>query len=371
LRHWWSLHTIHTTEERKFASKEVVLTQPNNCPSIEHEGLLRSFGISSCCKRGSKEKPNHDAFAVCRFDDSYVWGPLTLYCVLDGHGDNGHVISELCADMIPKLLFEAFRKLAPKIPSEGLGYVRTPEELEHVRCAVEEVFVSLQKMLEQLTIQGKICARKSGATTTLVVQGVERDLQGNEDPWLLIGHVGDTRACLIRSTVNDDAMRQGRDSSESPEVLELTRDHRPDNAREEQRINQAGARVEAFRVEHGTVRPLDPRVVSTGQTWPALNMSRTIGDLFAQTQGVIELPEVRIKDVQFGDKVIICTDGVWDVITPSDAQAIIQETQTRNPSGATNAAEVLVSEARKAWVCKTEDFYDDITALVIDIQSFT
>eukprot|EP00397_Hematodinium_sp_SG-2012_P004094 GEMP01004105.1.p1 GENE.GEMP01004105.1~~GEMP01004105.1.p1 ORF type:complete len:885 (+),score=222.90 GEMP01004105.1:202-2856(+) len=374
VRHWWSVRTINPGSSdngtRKFSDKPVAFDQPEDCSDIMPQALLRSFGVSVACRKGTKAAPNHDGFSVVRFDESYLWGPLTMYCVFDGHGPTGELITQLAVDLLPKLLFEQFKKLAPSIPPEGLGYVRTPEELEQVRSAVEEVFVALQTFLEQLTVEGTLCSRKAGTTATVVLQGVERDTNGNEDPWLLVGHVGDSRACLLRPSPNENDAQCGRDgNAESPEVLELTRDHRPDNPREKSRIEQMGARVEAFEVDKGTVRPMDPRVLSDGQDWPALNMSRCLGDLFSHTQGVIELPEVRIKDVQFGDKVIICTDGVWDVITPSEAQGVIQDVKKRN-SSSHNPAEAIVNEARKRWVDKTGDFYDDITAIVVDISSF-
>merc|ERR1711964_875831 len=123
-----------------------------------------------------------------------------------------------------------------------------------------------------------------------------------------------------------------------------------------------GPRVEAFHVAKGTVRPMDPRVVTDDQDWPALNMSRCLGDHFSQTQGVIAQPEVRLLDVKAGDNIMICTDGIWDVISPIDAQIIMQETAKAHPVNALSPADALCEEARRRWVDRTKDeFYDDIT----------
>ena len=64
-------------------------------------------------------------------------------------------------------------------------------------------------------------------------------------------------------------------------------------------MEASGGRVEAFRVTmQGTTRPVDARVYVEGQTWPAPNMSRPLGDLSSHTQGVSEVPDTRLVDVE-------------------------------------------------------------------------
>jgi len=370
-RTWWCVRTIVPTQSdggpnlSPFCEKETALQHPDGAEDITSTALLQTFGVQVACKKGTKDAPNHDGYTVVHFDDSYKWGPLTLYCVFDGHGPAGETISAMCIDLLPKLMFEQFKDLAERLSSEGLGGVRSSEDVGYVRKAMEEVFVKIQQFLEHLTADGTLCARKSGSTATLILNG----LDWNEQPYLLVSHVGDSRAALIRSgNDNSEADRMSQDYQpyEVPEILELTRDHRPESTKERIRIERAGARVEAFPVEKGTVRPMDPRVLSDGQTWPALNMSRCVGDLFSHTQGVIELPDVRIKDVQFGDKILICSDGVWDVLPPADARVMVEELAKRDPYHS-EAAEAICREAKKRWLEKTENFHDDITAMVIEI----
>jgi len=370
-RSWCCVRTIVPTQSdggpnlSTFTDKETAVQQPDGCPEILAKALCQKMRVQVACKKGTKDAPNHDGYTVVHFDESYKWGPLTLYGVFDGHGPSGETISAMCIDLLPKLMFEQFKELSDRLTPEGLGGVRSQDDVSHVRKAMEGVFVKIQQFLEHLTSDGTLCSRKSGSTATLILSG----LDWNEQPYLLVSHVGDSRAALIRSggeNSEGDKKSQEYQPYEQPEILELTRDHRPESTKEKLRIERSGARVEAFPVDKGTVRPMDPRVLSDGQTWPALNMSRCVGDLFSHTQGVIELPDVRIKDVQFGDKVLICTDGVWDVIPPADVRVIVEELAKRDPYNH-DAAEAICKEARKRWLEKTDNFHDDITAMVIEI----
>ncbi|CAD7949617.1 unnamed protein product [Amoebophrya sp. A25] len=318
--------------------------------------LLASLRCSVSCRKGHKEgTANHDGFGIMHLDGVYQWGPLTLIAVYDGHGKFGEITSQITSNLMMKIFLENLNSAAAAIPRDGPGFMdASSEQLAPLGKAMEDTFQTIHKIMDQLTIgyldysestplerdplfPDAFDARESGTTATLILKG------GDEDPWLLIGHIGDGKAVLVKE--NDD-------------VTFLTRDHRPDEASEKERIEKLGvAHIESFYVSRGTVRPWDPRIVTTGQTWPALNMSRVFGDLHAHEQGATYMPDVRLLDAKKGEKVIVATDGVWDVF--EEGKEILPYV-----SEASNICE----EAKKRWNQKLDDgFHDDITCIVLEL----
>ena len=120
---------------------------------------------------------------------------------------------------------------------------------------------------------------------------------------------------------------------------------------------------------------MDPRVCTAGQKWPALNMSRSFGDLESQCQGVIAEPTVGFFEFAKNDsatrKIVICTDGVWDVITPEiEVAAYLGNSANLNDAtGGSTAAERVCTEAKARWNQQLDDgFHDDITCVVVDVD---
>ncbi len=59
--------------------------------------LLRFHGVAFTCKKGLKQTPNQDDFCILRD------GPTTLLGVFDGHGENGHICSNIIQRLFPKV----------------------------------------------------------------------------------------------------------------------------------------------------------------------------------------------------------------------------------------------------------------------------
>ena len=95
----------------------------------------------------------------------------------------------------------------------------------------------------------------------------------------------------------------------------LTRDHKPNDPTECQRIVQAGGRVDSYRDLNGNKIGPD-RVWLKEEDLPGLAMSRSFGDQVAGTVGVIAEPECREVTLTPDDKVIVlASDGVWEFMT--------------------------------------------------------
>ena len=78
------------------------------------------------------------------------------------------------------------------------------------------------------------------------------------------------------------------------EVIQLSRDHKPNLESEKKRIEIFGGKVEKY-IERG--HKIGPyRVWKKNDNYPGLAMSRSIGDLVASSLGVIYDPGIEIND---------------------------------------------------------------------------
>lgn len=117
---------------------------------------------------------------------------------------------------------------------------------------------------------------------------------------LYIANTGDSRAVMASLDENGRVI-----------AIPLSRDHKPDDPDEMDRINRWG----------GFVRPapeigLSARVyLDAEHTMIGLAMSRSIGDHAVKDVGVIAEPEVQVYDIEENNLfMIMASDGVWEFI---------------------------------------------------------
>lgn len=98
-------------------------------------------------------------------------------------------------------------------------------------------------------------------------------------------------------------------------MIPLSRDHKPEDPIEKERIVSCGGRVEPFTDSNG--KPVGPlRIWLKNEEIPGLAMSRSIGDIVACRAGVNGEPELKEVFLTPADKmVIIASDGVWEFLS--------------------------------------------------------
>lgn len=257
-----------------------------------------------------------------------------VYCVLDGHGEVGHLVSRRCSDIF-------------------LHYLRS--------CNLEfkRAFLSVQAELQAATDMDVRC---SGATCVMVLI-----LNGK----LVTCNCGDSRAVLGK-----------RSSSSAPSntpfvAVPLSNDHKPDRPEERKRIIGCGGRLgcRQMTVNQGKgpvsvpVGPCRVWYQYRGDTL-GLAMSRSLGDSIVHGCGVSAEPEVTEHkiDKDVDEFVVIATDGVWDVVDNNQAVQIIQGFAVKSPNwNAQEAALFLTKFARGRWE-KLSPMVDDITCVVIKLR---
>jgi len=335
------------------------------------------------------------AAVLCRggCGNSEATGATDLLAVFDGHGEGGHWVSETCCEVLPKLLL---RRLAQANTAQAAGSggqvsgaqcvsptARNPQEAdgrsgtewwrEAAILAFEDMHAILEtstaKVMareerdEQLALEGEpqengilelsscgqpaIDARCSGTTGTVLLLLPSRRL--------LAAHVGDSRAVF-------GTRRRGPDRA-AWRAIELTRDHKPDLPDERQRIEDAGAQV----VVVGCPPHSTHRVFTPHQSWPSINMSRSLGDLHAHTQGLTSAAEANLVE-QLWDPgmeeavIILGSDGIWDVLDGLVAVELVAHAREQG----NDPAAVLSHEAYDRWNKRglQGGYTDDITVIV-------
>lgn len=295
-----------------FAKKDqVVLCHPDLNPEEEEATMQWLMGrICWTCNKGLKDAQsrtcNQDCLSILVVEDDFA-----LYGVYDGHGPNGHRVSEFSCRMLPKLFLQFLH-----------GSEESSSLSSNVESAFKGAFLGTQKLIEEQSDQAvrgsggdDIDASMSGTTCTMAYHSLKDDK-------LWVAHVGDSRS-IIGSA---DAKLHGA----------ITIDHKPDVEAERRRIESSNppgcVKFDGF---------YNHRVYAKDRHYPALNMSRALGDVIGHREaGLSADPDVKelalssiVKDnlldspedwkdgdILGGDKVLLlCTDGVWEFIENNDA----------------------------------------------------
>mmetsp|Transcript_20353 Transcript_20353/g.17652 ORF Transcript_20353/g.17652 Transcript_20353/m.17652 type:complete len:225 (+) Transcript_20353:1403-2077(+) len=170
---------------------------------------------------------------------------------------------------------------------------------------------------------------------------------------LFCANLGDSRAVI--------AKQKNGDFIPCP----LSKDHKPDDNVEMERILSHGGRVETYRDIYGNqVGPY--RVWLKHENIPGLAMARSIGDLVAASVGVIAEPEIFEFDLKEEDKfMVIASDGVWEFL--SNRQVINMIVPYYQKNQLELACEKVIKEATLRWK-KEDEVIDDITCVIVGLN---
>jgi serine/threonine protein phosphatase PrpC len=154
--------------------------------------------------------------------------------------------------------------------------------------------------------------------------------------------------------------------TETKRVMKFeTRDHKPTEPSEIERINASGGEVRSQTYPDGwTVH----RIFVKGQDFPGLCMARTLGDCSVKDYGVIATPEVCEVTLDLEEKpfMILASDGVWEFL---DSEFVIKAVAKKIESdGPERTLQKLQREAKKRWRMEEGDYCDDITSVLIQLR---
>ena len=273
-----------------------------------------------------KENNQDNYFIFKNFADNKDYIYLS---VCDGHGVEGHFVSEFIKEVLPYYMSENLIKR--DILSE------TNKELIHQ--IITETFLIVNNMLVS---NENINSLFSGSTCVSVIYTPQR---------LIVPNIGDSRAVLGRFDKNTGKYK----------AIELSRDHKPTEKDEAKRIVDNDGRIQPFTEDGEFVGP--QRVWIKEEEVPGLAMTRSFGDRVAASVGVISEPEIKEFDFDENDKyMIIASDGIWEFISSQECIDIIQKYyETNDLKG---CCEYLYQESSKRWL-KEEEVIDDTTLILV------
>lgn len=249
--------------------------------------VIRSFSVredlnKSGMRRSKKKVQQEDQFvAEFPFAADQFKG---LFCVFDGHG------GKECA-------IEA-KTYFPKIFLDQIGDL---SNLENASKAFVETYLATDQQLKEFEYMG------TTATTVFVWQ-----YQGSR--YLQAANVGDSTAYLFYEN----------------NLIQLTKDHKPGDPDERERLIQAGANL-----SNGALRLY------------GLSVSRALGDHFFKSEqtGLIAEPTVSpVYKIDSPATLIVASDGLWDVMSGQEAMNLIHKLTARQ--GASHLLTTALSDSR-------------------------
>ena len=252
--------------------------------------------------------------------------------VCDGHGIEGHLVSDFIKETLPYDMSENLKNLD----------ILTKDEIEKNKLyqIIKETFIIAN---EKLVDNEEINSLFSGSTCVSVIYTPEK---------LIVPNIGDSRAVLGR-LINKE--------NNEYKAINLSRDHKPTEKDEAQRIIENNGRIKPFTEDGEFVGP--ERVWIMEEEVPGLAMTRSFGDRVAATVGVMSEPEIKEFDFDENDKfMIIASDGIWEFISSQECINIIKDFYDKNDLK--GCCEFLYQESSKRWL-KEEEVIDDTTLILV------
>ena len=250
--------------------------------------------------------------------------------VCDGHGMYGKDVSNFIINNLPQ-------NLNKNIINSKIKYL-TFESINNLSNIIINSFIQTNN---ELINNKKINTYLSGSTCVSILFTSRR---------LISINLGDSR-CIL-----------GKFNGEKWQSKNLSRDHKPSEEDEKNRIISYGGRIDQNKDEFGNSRgPL--RIWLKDEEIPGLAVSRSFGDELAHKIGVINEPEIEEYVFLSEDKFfILASDGLWEYISSEECVDFVKDYYLKNDiEGAIN---FLYRESSKRWIMK-DDVIDDTTLIIV------
>lgn len=306
-----------------------------------------------CCIKNAREYME-DRFNVCK---NLGGTGMHMFAVYDGHG--GGQMADICASYAPDFLRHHLGRHGAHRSSTSSGCDRSSMDsgssggsssqseggagdrellMRHQPCSLQSAAVkppvALRRTLEDVDRLGAALfdTPHAGCGSTACMAVLESHK-------LTLSNLGDSRAVL----------KLGGGGG----VLQLTRDHKPGDASERERIRGAGGVV--------------VNVQGIDRTMGVLSLSRALGDWYARPFVSQEPETYQYALTGKEDYLLLATDGLWDVLSNQDAADVVDRVRAeRGPTAGArptpSLARAVVDEAVRRGST------DNITVVWVDLS---
>ena len=171
------------------------------------EGRIKNVGSFSQAGKG-EDGFTQDSFLV--LETEYNLKDFNIFCVMDGHGVNGHLVSRYVMKYI-NLFFKNNKKMNASNNNEDAVYYRLKKGDCHI---IKRLFRHAERDLDK---KSKIDANFSGTTCVMVLQIGDR---------ILCSNIGDSRAIMVKTgnvVVPLSIDQKPNDPEESKRIVQCTK----------------------------------------------------------------------------------------------------------------------------------------------------
>ena len=292
---------------------------------------------------GDDKKVNQDNYFIFK---NFVQGFDNIFMgVCDGHGYYGHEVSGYIKENLPMDLNHLIKTKKLNVLTDDLS------------STIKTAFVLENKSLLR---NRQIDSDLSGSTCISTIYTPQK---------LIIANIGDSRCvlgkCIEKENFEEKDEIVGEKNKKNVRWLavNLSRDHKPTIPEEAERILKVGGRIRPMKDEDGEyIGPM--RVYMKDKDMPGLAMTRSFGDYFGSTAGVISEPEVSEYVFKPEDKfIVLASDGLFEFMESQEVVDIIKDYYEKNDI--VGCCEYLYKESTRKWIQEEEDTIDDITIILV------
>ena len=326
-------------------SNNINITTPPNINNNNNQILGNGFTFYGYISKAGKNKNgehkiNQDLYIIL-VSIGKIKG-FNIFGVLDGHGSQGHLVSQFCKDYFIK----KFKEFASQCKSEN---IYTPEGIYNkLSLSNFQYIIDIFKRADiEMSNQNLFDFNYNGTTCNLVIQ---------LNKYLICANVGDSRAILIYD--DDTNTNQG--------IYVFSEDHMPESPQEYQRIINSGGMVDKYTDQYGNkVGPFRVYKLGDNTTYIGLGVSRALGDMATKNYGVTSEPQIKQYKINHNTKFMtICSDGVWKYLSNEDVRNL-GNVYYKNKDIKSFCNNLMV-DACKKWTQNTRR--DDITIVSVFFQ---
>ena len=367
----------------KVPEENINVSSPNKVKKFLTKGDFKYksiYKIGILCEAGEvvfgEKKTNQD-----NYFNSLINDDLRFIGVCDGHGEYGHHVSNFLRNFLPPQLAKEIKKLYKKeeasidlLQKEMSGSCNTNinhnssnneenknnEILEKIKKVFEKSFSKTDKYLSEYCQnmakkdnldqnQSFFDVEYSGSTCVSLL------LKEKNINKIYIANVGDSRAIVIKELENQNYT-----------CFQLSRDHKPTEEDEAQRILDYDGEIEKIEDDDGNwTGPL--RVWVKGSDGPGLAMTRSFGDEIGASVGVVSVPEVDEYKIKDEDKaIIVASDGLWEYMSNEEVTDVVKK--LIGQIDANLIVNELYKESILRWKLKDQGI-DDITIICVLLKT--